>query len=328
MKTKFYWVALLASAALIGQAQGGPHGGGGLGGGFGGGGGRAGPVGGGGGFRGGGFHAAAPAFGGVQRSVGVGARGGGVGFGIPRYSSVGTRPLYRRPVYFNGRVGRSVTPSIGARTVASQPQNRFSSTRNPVGQRPAAFNRTGIASAARSPGTGVHRGLNRRTDHIAERHNGNWWHRDWDRRHAHFFNNRFFVFDNGFWCGLDAGFFPWDYLPYYAGDYYPYDYYTDVQPDYTTASVNDYPYDYYTGAQPDDNTSPDNGAPVADTTTVRAVQTELTQLGYYNGPVDGIFGPTTRDAVAKYQIDNQLDVTGSLSPDTLQSLGVAPRPNN
>src|SRR4051795_10139932 len=127
MKTKFYWVALLASAALIGQAQGGDNhrGGGGMGGGFGGGGGRAGPVGGSGGFRGGGFHAAAPAFGGVHRSVGVGARGGGVGFGIPRYSSVGTRPLYRRPVYYNGRVGQSVTPSIGARTAASQPQNRF-----------------------------------------------------------------------------------------------------------------------------------------------------------------------------------------------------------
>jgi N-acetylmuramoyl-L-alanine amidase len=191
--------------------------------------------------------------------------------------------------------------------VASQPQNRFSVTRNPVGQRPAAFNRTGIASTARSPGTAVHRGLNGRTDHIAERHNGNWWHRDWDRRHAHFFNNRFFVFDNGFWCGLDAGFFPWDYLPYYAGDYNP--------------------YDYYTGVQPDDNTAPDNGAQMADT-TVQATQERLAQLGYYNGPVDGIFGPTTRDAVAKYQIDNQLDVTGSLSPDTLQSLGVPPGPNN
>src|SRR5438132_3470052 len=228
MKTKFYWVALLASAALIGQAQGGPHGGGGgMGGGFGGGGrvghvgGRAGPVGG--GFRGGGFHAAAPAFGGARRSFGVGARGGGVGFGIPRYSSFGARPSYRQPVY-NGRVGRSVTPSIGARTAASRPQNRFSSTRNLVGQRPAAAsNRAAIASAARSPGTATHRGLNGRTDHIAERHDAN-WHRDWDRRHAHFFHNRFFVFDNGFWCGLDAGFFPWDYLPYDAGDYYPYDY--------------------------------------------------------------------------------------------------------
>ena len=169
--------------------------------------------------------------------------------------------------------------------------------------------------------------MNGRTDHIAERHNGNGWHRDWDRRHAHFFNNRFFVFDNGFWCGLDAGFFPWDYLPYYAGDYYPYDYYTDVQPDYNAAPVNAYPYGYYTGVQPDDNTAPDNGAQVADT-TVEATQERLAQLGYYNGPVDGIFGPATRDAVAKYQIDQQLDVTGSLSPDTLQSLGVPPAPNN
>jgi hypothetical protein len=346
MKTKFYWVALLASAALIGQAQGGdPHGGGG---GFGGrgfnggghavgGGVRAGPVGGGGGFRGGGFHAAAPALGGAPRSFGMGARGGGVGFGVPRYSSFGARPAYRRPVY-NGRVGRSVTPSIGARTAAGRPQNRFSSTRNPVGQRPAAAsNRAATALAARSPGTAAHRGLDGRRDHIAERHEGN-WHRDWDRRHAHFFHNRFFVFDGGFWFGLDSGFYPWDYLPYYAGDYYPYDYYTNAQPDYNTAPANAYPYGYYTDVQPDDNTAPanvqpedntaaDNGAPMADT-TVQAVQTELTQLGYYNGPVDGIFGPATRDAVAKYQMDKQLDVTGSLSPDTLQSLGVPPGPNN
>jgi Putative peptidoglycan binding domain len=332
MKTKFYWVALLASAALIGQAQGGPHGGGGgMGGGFGGGGhvvgggGRAGPVGG--GFRGGGFRAASPAFGGAHRSLGVGARGGGVGFGIPRYSSVGARPFYGRPTYYNGRVGRSVTPSIGARTAASQPQNRFSSTRNAIGQRPAAaFNRAANASAARSPGTGVHRGLNGRTDHIAERHEGN-WHRDWDRRHAHFFHNRFFVFDNGFWCGLDAGFFPWDYLPYYAYDYYPYDYYTDVQPDNNTAPASAYSYGYYTGVQPDYNNAAANAAPAPDP-TVEATQQRLAQLGYYNGPVDGIFGPTMRDAVAKYQIDNQLDVTGSLSPDTLQSLGVPPGPNN
>jgi hypothetical protein len=327
MKTKFYWVVLLASAALIGQAQGGDNrgGGGGFGGGgfsggghVSGGGGRAGPVGGGGGFRGGGFRAAAPAFGGARRSFGVGSRGGGVGFGMPHY---------RRPVYLNGRVAQSVTPSIGARTTASRPQNRFSSTRNAVGQRPAAaFNRGAYASAARSPGTAAHRGLNGRTDHIAERHDAN-WHRDWDRRHAHFFHNRFFVFDNGFWCGLDAGFFPWDYLPYYAYDYYPYDYYTDVQPDYNVAPASAYSYDYYTGVQPDYNNAAANGAPMADP-TVEATQERLAQLGYYNGPVDGIFGPTTRDAVAKYQIDNQLDVTGSLSPDTLQSLGVPPGPNN
>jgi hypothetical protein len=320
MKTKLLWVALLASAALIGQAQGGGnHGGGG---GFGGGGhvvgggGRAGPVGG--SFRGGGFRAASPAFRGARGSLGVGSRGGGVGFGMPHY---------QRPVYLNGRVARSVTPSIGARTTASRPQNRFSSTRTPAGQRPvAASNRAAIASAARSPGRAAHRGLNGRTDHIAERHDSN-WHRDWDRRHAHFFHNRFFVFDNGFWCGLDDGFFPWDYLPYYAGDYYPYDYYTDVQPYDNTAPASAYPYGYYTGVQPDYNTAAADGSPVADP-TVEATQERLAQLGYYNGPVDGIFGPTTRDALAKYQIDNQLDVTGSLSPDTLQSLGVPPGPNN
>jgi Putative peptidoglycan binding domain len=322
-----------------GFGGGGFHGGGFGGGHFSGGGGRAGPVGGGGGFRGGGFHAAAPVFGSARRSFGVGARGGGVGMGgarfsggVPNFAGAGPRfssfghPSSRQPVY-HGRPGQFATPSVRGTTASNRPQNRFGSTRNGVGQRPAvASNRAANASAARSPGTAAHRGLNGRTDHIAERHEAN-WHRDWDRRHAHFFHNRFFVFDNGFWFGLDTGFYPWDYLPYYASDYYPYDYYTDVQPGYNTAPANGYPYSYYSDVQPYDNTAPDNGAPVADA-TVEATQERLAQLGYYNGPVDGIFGPATRDAVAKYQIDKQLDVTGSLSPDTLQSLGLPPGANN
>jgi hypothetical protein len=151
--------------------------------------------------------------------------------------------------------------------------------------------------------------INGRTDHIAERHDANNWHGDWDRRRAHFDHDRFFVFDNGFWFGLDAGFFPWDYYPYYAYDYYPYDYYpgyyADVEPYYNSEGVS-------------------SNTPVSDP-TVTAVQTQLTQQGYYNGPVDGIFGQQTRDAVAKYQIAKQLDVTGSLSPQTLQSFGL-PQP--
>jgi hypothetical protein len=137
--------------------------------------------------------------------------------------------------------------------------------------------------------------------HIAERHNIN-WHRDWDRRHVHYDrdHHRFFVFIDGFWCGLDDGFFPWDYYPYYAYDYDPYDYYADADPN-------------------------DNGVysdtPMRDP-TVAAVQTDLTQQGYYGGPVDGIYGPATRDAVAKYQIAKNLDVSGSLSAQTLQSLGL------
>ena len=59
--------------------------------------------------------------------------------------------------------------------------------------------------------------------HIVERHDAN-WHRDWDRRHVHFFRNRFFVFDDGFWFGC----YPWDYYyPYYDQDYYGYDESTD-----------------------------------------------------------------------------------------------------
>ena len=129
-------------------------------------------------------------------------------------------------------------------------------------------------------------------NHIVARH-GATWHNDWDRRHVHFDHGRFFVFVGGFWCGLDDGFFPWDYLPYYPDDYYPYDY-------------NGTTYDLGSG----------------DSATVQAVQTQLFNLGYYTGSIDGVFGPTTRDAVAKYQIANHLTVTGSLSPDTIQSLGL------
>lgn len=145
------------------------------------------------------------------------------------------------------------------------------------------------------------RGLNGRRDHIFARHEGN-WHREWDRHHPHFHRGHFFVFDDGFWFGLDAGVYPWDYIPYDDSDYDPYNYYTDGQQDSDTAPIND-------------------GVPVADP-TVQAVQTRLAQLGYYGGPVDGIFGALTRDAVAKYQIAKQLAVTGSLSPDTLRSLGL------
>jgi hypothetical protein len=162
-----------------------------------------------------------------------------------------------------------------------------------------ARNGGGMSRDARASHGFAQGGLNGRTDHIAERHDGN-WNRGWDRRHAHFHNGRFFVFDDGFWFGLDDGFFPWDYLPYYADDYYPYDYYADAGP-------NDNPAPAYTST-----TTPDP--------TVEAAQTQLNDLGYYGGPADGIFGPSTRDAVARYQMAKQLNVTGSLSPDTLQSL--------
>jgi hypothetical protein len=53
-------------------------------------------------------------------------------------------------------------------------------------------------------------------NHIFERHGGD-WHRDWDRRHAHFRNGHWWFFDGGTWIGLDAG-YPWNYYPYSAAD--------------------------------------------------------------------------------------------------------------
>ena len=258
----------LAQAGWAGHAVGigvGPHFGGGIG-----------------GFRGGALAAG-------HVGGGVGSRGGGVGFGGshfsggvpnfagagPRFSSVG-HPSSRQPIY-EGRPNRSVASSITP-------------------------NHGAMASAARPSQTLPQRGSNGRIDHhIAERHDAN-WHGDWDRRHAHFDHGHFFVFINGFWCGLDDGYFPWDYLPYYADDYYPYDYYTDTDPyDNSGASYDIAP---------------------TDSATIQAVQRQLLSLGYYNGSIDGVFGPATRDAVAKYQISKQLNVTGSLSPDTLQSLNL------
>src|SRR4030095_8784208 len=110
---------------------------------------------------------------------GGGFHGGGVRFGggVPRFSGMGPR--------FAGGTGMSRT------------RPHLSSGPNRGINRPAAWSvarsRGGMASAARPSRTFPQRGLNGGTNHIAERHEAN-WHGEWDRRHAHFFHNRFFVF--------------------------------------------------------------------------------------------------------------------------------------
>jgi peptidoglycan hydrolase-like protein with peptidoglycan-binding domain len=53
-------------------------------------------------------------------------------------------------------------------------------------------------------------------------------------------------------------------------------------------------------------------------------QAELANMGYYNGDVDGVPGPQTRQAIADYQADNNLPVDGRLNPPTQVSLGLEP----
>ena len=112
------------------------------------------------------------------------------------------------------------------------------------------------------------------------------WHdRGWWRSHY----DRI-VFVNGGWYYWDAGYwFPaWGYEPY---AYYPYD-----GPIYA-----------YNGLAPDQ--------------VIADVQSQLQRDGYYDGPIDGILGPMTRDAIAAFQANNGLEVTSTIDEPTLSTLG-------
>ena len=112
------------------------------------------------------------------------------------------------------------------------------------------------------------------------------WHdRGWWRSHY----DRI-VFVNGGWYYWDAGYwFPaWGYDPY---AYYPYD-----GPIYG-----------YNGLAPDQ--------------VIADVQAQLQRDGYYDGPIDGILGPMTRDAIAAFQANNGLEVTSTIDEPTLSTLG-------
>ena len=95
----------------------------------------------------------------------------------------------------------------------------------------------------------------------------------------------------GYWGWWDGWWYPaWGYDPYYS--YYEYD-----GPIYS-----------YNGLAPDE--------------IVANVQRELQRLGYYNDAVDGIFGPSTQDALRRYQRDRQLPITRAIDPDTVEALSL------
>jgi hypothetical protein len=200
-------------------------------------------------------------------------------------------------------LGRSASPSPGRVAATNRPAGRITST--------AARNRVSNPRSSTA--------ANRQSflkNHAFARHDGN-WHRDWDRHHAHFDHDRVFVFADGFWWGL----YPWDYYPYSGygyGDnpddygYYPYDYYNGNPYD----SYNYYPYN------DDDQSAYGSVDQSAANPTVSVVQSQLAKLGYYNGAIDGVLGDETEAALARYQQDQDISVTGTVNAATLQSLGV------
>lgn len=111
--------------------------------------------------------------------------------------------------------------------------------------------------------------------------------RDWWRHHC----AAIIFFDWGWWGWYDGWWYPaWGYDPY---AYYAYD-----QPIYG-----------YNGLPPDQ--------------VIADVQAALQQQGYFQYAVDGNMGPLTRAAIANYQRDHLLPITGEIDPPTLGSLGLA-----
>jgi N-acetylmuramoyl-L-alanine amidase len=55
---------------------------------------------------------------------------------------------------------------------------------------------------------------------------------------------------------------------------------------------------------------------------ILAVQRALAQLGYYDGPLDGVVGPQTKKVIRWFQSVDSLPVTGEIDPATLKALRI------
>ena len=80
------------------------------------------------------------------------------------------------------------------------------------------------------------------------------------------------------------------------------------------AGYNDYPYDSYDYNTQDPYSYYSGYAAPAQSgnAVVSSVQSQLAKLGYCRGADDGVAGDETQAAVARYQQDNDLSVTGTV----------------
>ena len=58
--------------------------------------------------------------------------------------------------------------------------------------------------------------------------------------------------------------------------------------------------------------------------SVRAVQARLGALGFYSGPVDGVWGAGTLAAIQRFQTTHGLQPDGQLGPATVTAMGMTP----
>jgi len=59
---------------------------------------------------------------------------------------------------------------------------------------------------------------------------------------------------------------------------------------------------------------------ILDPAYVGSMQTALRRLGYYCGPVDGVFTPVVADAIARMQKNYSMQVTGTLTDSVRRAL--------
>lgn len=293
MKTKLLAVALAASAALIAPAQGGNNHGGGGGGHFASGVQGAARSGGHSSFR----SMPTQRFGG-GRMMYSGQRFSSFGQRSPR--SMGFRPYYAHT--FGGRPmgSRQFTPrNINRSRVAPLSNGGNHSFGNLKSERNGQFR-----NGNKLPGNWQH--------HVFAQRSGN-WHRDWNRHGDHTWHGHHCRFINGSWVIFDLGFYPWWGYDYgYPYDYsYPYGYYNQGYGDQYGYSDDQQYYDQ-NDYSPDQSTG----------STVAAAQERLAQEGYYRGEIDGVIGPVTQRAVARYQSNRGLPVSGVLTAETIAALGL------
>ena len=117
-----------------------------------------------------------------------------------------------------------------------------------------------------------------------ERHDQGWYRSRYNR--VELIGGGYYYWNNGYWYPA------WGYNP--SAEYYAYD-----GPIYVGQR-----------AEPPDRV-------IAD------VQAELQQMGYYQGEVDGLLGPMTRQALTAYQADQGLTTTAVIDEPTLNSLGLS-----
>ena len=223
--------------------------------------------------------------------------------GAFQYYNGGSRTSAARTYQFSGRGNQSMKSNADRNATVARQQNR-----------PASPTRQNMRTSNAQSSAAVRKAM--ANHRVFARHDGN-WHRDWDRHHAHFDHGHVFVFTDGFWWGL----YPWDYYPYdaygsYPSDSYGYPYGYDDYPYDSSGSYTQNPYSYYNGYTPPAQ---------SDNAVVGSVQSQLAQLGYYHGAVDGVAGDETQAAIGRYQEDNNLSVTGTVTAATLQSLGLTGR---